>query len=116
VVILQGASAALLLAMAAAPVFAVAAVLYVGRQAAMTGSWPIQQAYAMTVVEPGERATASSAAYGTWGLASSATPVLGGRWLQANLFALPLVAGAACYALSVALFDWLFRRRQKTLW
>ncbi len=113
VVGLQGASAALLLAMALVPAFPLAALLYVWRQATMTASWPIQQAYAMTVVEPSERATASSAAYGMWGLASSATPVLGGRWLQSNLFALPFVAGAGCYGLSVMLFGGLFGRRER---
>lgn len=110
---LQGTSAALLLAMALVPAFPLAALLYVWRQVAMTTSWPIQQAFAMTVVEPGERATASSAAYGTWGLASSLTPALGGRWLQNNLFALPFVAGAGCYWLSVALFGAFFGRRER---
>lgn len=113
VVGLQGASAALLLAMALVPAFPLAALLYVWRQVTMTTSWPIQQAYAMTVVEPDERATASSAAYGTWGLASSLTPALGGRWLQSNLFVLPFVAGAGCYWLSVALFGSLFGRRER---
>lgn len=113
VVGLQGASAALLLAMALVPAFPLVALLYVWRQATMTTSWPIQQAYAMTVVEPEARATASSAAYGTWGLASSLTPALGGRWLQSNLFVLPFVAGAGCYWLSVALFGALFGQRER---
>jgi MFS family permease len=113
VVALQGSSAALLLAMAVAPLFPVAALLLVGRQMAMNSSWPIQQAYAMTVVEPNERATASSVAYGTWGLASSVTPALGGYWLHANNFVLPFIAGTACYGLSVCLFWAFFHRRER---
>jgi MFS family permease len=110
---LQVASAVFLLAMAFSPVFAFAAVLLVARQAAINTSWPIQQAYAMSVVVPDERAAASSSAYGTWGLASSLSPALGGRWLQSNLFALPFIAGAGCYAISGAIFVGLFGRRDR---
>lgn len=113
VVALQGSSAALLLAMAVAPFFPIAALLLVGRQIAINSSWPIQQAYAMTVVDPDERATASSVAYGAWGLASAATPALGGYWLHTNNFALPFIAGAVCYGLSVYLFWAFFHRRER---
>jgi MFS family permease len=110
VVALQGASAVALAAMVAAPVAWVAALLMVARTTLLNVSWPVQQSYMMGIVAPRERAAVSSTTYAAWGLASAFSPIVAGAWIDQGQLALPVLAGAACYAVSALVFLGFFRR------
>ena len=105
----QGASALALGSMVFAPVAWVATSLMVVRAVTMNMSWPVQQSYMMGIVRPAERATVSSVTFTAWGLASAASPILSGIWLDQGLLALPVLAGAAAYLLSAAVLLFFFR-------
>jgi MFS family permease len=98
-----------LASMVLAPTAQLAAALYLVRNFLMNLAWPAQQSYIMGVVDPRERATASSVTSAAWGVANSISPAISGAWLDAKLLALPLLAGAASYLLSVLTFYGFFR-------
>ena len=98
-----------LASMVVAPTAQLAAALYLVRNFLMNLAWPAQQSYIMGVVDPRERATASSVTSAAWGIANSISPAISGIWLDARLLALPLLAGAASYLLSVLTFYGFFR-------
>jgi MFS family permease len=105
VLVLQGLSAVALGGMVAAPVTWLAALLMVARTTVLNMSWPLQQSYIMSVIEPHSRAAVNGITFAAWGLASSASPILAGIWLDQRELGLPMLAGAACYALSaISLF------------
>jgi MFS family permease len=108
VLLTQGISSLFLGVMVLAPTALVAAVMFVVRQFLMNLAWPAQQSYIMGVVEPKERATASSLTYATWGLANSLSPRLSGIWLGQGQLVWPLLFGAGSYLLSVTLFYGFF--------
>ncbi|MBI1800095.1 MAG: MFS transporter, partial [Chloroflexi bacterium] len=110
VLVTQGTASLFLVSMIFAPTAALAAALYLVRNFLMNLAWPAQQSYIMGVVEPRERATASSAVFAVWGLANSISPAIAGVWLDQGQLALPLMAGTVSYLLSVALFYGFFRR------
>jgi MFS family permease len=106
----QGVAAPVMAAMVLAPTAVAAAALYFVRQFLLGKSWPIQQAFLQDVVVPEERGAGNSIAFGTWGLAMSVSPNIGGEWLNEGLLSLPLLAGASSYLLAVVLFYLTFRR------
>ncbi|MCA1554892.1 MAG: MFS transporter, partial [Chloroflexi bacterium] len=106
----QGLAALFLALMVSAPTASFAAALYLVRNFLMNLAWPAQQSYIMGVVDPSERATASSTTNAAWGIANSISPAISGAWLDARLLALPLLAGAGSYVLSVAIFYGFFRK------
>lgn len=108
----QGVGTFFLLAMIVAPTAFLAALLFVIRQFLMNLSWPVQQTHLQDVVVPEERGAGNSLAFGTWGLANSLSPTLGGEWLRQGFLSLPLLAASASYLLSVALFYAFFYRAQ----
>jgi predicted MFS family arabinose efflux permease len=110
VLLTQGISSLFLGVMVLAPSAIAAALLFVVRQFLMNLAWPAQQSYIMGVVEPEERATASSLTYATWGLANSLSPRLSGIWLGQGQLMWPLLFGAGSYLLSVAVFYGFFRK------
>jgi predicted MFS family arabinose efflux permease len=106
----QGVGTFFLVAMIVAPTAFLAAVLFLIRQFLMNLSWPVQQSHLQAVVAPEERGAGNSLVFGTWGLANSLSPTLGGEWLRQGFLSLPLLAASASYVLSVALFYVMFRR------
>ncbi len=106
----QGLAALFLGAMVVAPSAQFAAALYLVRNFMMNLAWPAQQSYIMGVVDPRERATASSTTLAAWGVANSISPAISGAWLDAKLLALPLLAGATSYLLSVFSFYGFFHK------
>jgi MFS family permease len=110
VLLTQGISSLFLGVMVLAPSAIAAALLFVVRQFLMNLAWPAQQSYIMGVVEPEERATASSLTYATWGLANSLSPRLSGIWLGQGQLVWPLLFGAGSYLLSVTVFYGFFRK------
>jgi MFS family permease len=110
VLVLQGASALTLAGMVAAPATWAASLLMVARTTLLNMSWPVQQSYVMGVINPRERAAVNSVTFAAWGLASSASPVLAGVWLDQRELGLPLLAGAVCYGLSALSLYVFFRK------
>jgi predicted MFS family arabinose efflux permease len=101
-----------LLAMAlVAPIFEIAAVAFVFRNALANFGWPLQQALLMGRVVPEERATAAGVGFAVWGLANAIGPSIAGLLIQTGSLALPLVLGAAAYAGGGLGFGLGFRRR-----
>jgi MFS family permease len=109
VLLTQGSSAFALIGMIFAPITWVGASLMVLRSTLVNMSWPIQQSYAMGVVQPHERATVSSATMAAWGLASAVSPLISGVWFDQQLLELPLLAGAICYLASAVFLFTSFR-------
>ena len=108
VVLTQGLASAVLVLMAFAPGASVAAMLWVCRTIVMNASWPVQQSYIMGVVEPSERASASSLTYAAWSITGALTPPIGGALLGAHLYTVPFLLGAVCYAIAIGIFYWFF--------
>jgi hypothetical protein len=80
-----------------APVFAVAASLFVLRGFFTNVAWPFQQALLMTATVPEERATAVGAGFAVWGFTNALGPLASGALLGAGVFALPLLIGSLMY-------------------
>jgi MFS family permease len=109
VVLTQTLASLTLVLMAFVPTVSLAVVLWILRPVMMNSSWPVQQAYIMGVVDPGERASASSLTYGAWSIASALTPPIGGALLAAHLYSVPFLLGAVCYAIAIGVFYACFR-------
>jgi MFS family permease len=88
-------SSLLLVTVAIAPTFGVAAVLFVLREGLVEMDVPTRQSYVMAVVRPEERTVASGVTslvrLGAWAVA----PSFAGLFMASGAFAAPLVAGAA---------------------
>jgi MFS family permease len=110
VVLTQGFAALSLGAMIFAPTASIAAALYLVRYCMINLSWPAQQSYIMGIVAPEERAAASSLTFAAWGLASSLSPTVGGRWLDQGLLPLPILASTTSYLLSIGVFYAFFSK------
>jgi MFS family permease len=108
VILTQGASSLVLVLMAFSPTVSIAVTLWLCRTIVMNPSWPIQQAYIMGVVEPGERASAASLTYAAWSIAGALTPPIGGALLGMHLYTVPFLLGAICYAIAIGIFYWFF--------
>ncbi len=80
-----------------APVFTIAAALFVLRSFFTNLSWPFQQALLMTATVPEERATAVGSGFAVWGFTNGLGPLASGALLGAGVFALPLVIGSLMY-------------------
>ncbi|HJW48835.1 MAG TPA: MFS transporter, partial [Candidatus Limnocylindria bacterium] len=80
-----------------APVFSVAASLFVLRGFFTNLSWPFQQSLLMTATVPEERATAVGAGFAVWGFTNALGPLASGALLGAGVFALPLLLGSLMY-------------------
>lgn len=108
VVVSQSLASACLVVMAFAPAVSVAVGLWLCRTFVMNASWPVQQAYIMDVVDPAERASASSMTYAAWSVASALTPPIGGALLGVHLYTVPFLLGALCYVVAISFFYWRF--------
>ncbi|MEO6026714.1 MAG: MFS transporter [Candidatus Binatia bacterium] len=88
-------SSLLLVTVAIAPSFWVAAVLFVLREGLVEMDVPTRQSYVMAVVRPDERTVASGVTslvrLGAWAVA----PAFAGLFMASGSFAAPLIAGAA---------------------
>ncbi|HEV8669919.1 MAG TPA: MFS transporter [Candidatus Limnocylindria bacterium] len=80
-----------------APVFTVAASLFVLRGFFTNLSWPFHQALLMAATVPEERATAVGAGFAVWGFTNALGPLASGALLGAGIFVLPLVVGSLMY-------------------
>jgi predicted MFS family arabinose efflux permease len=105
-------SSVLLLTVAWAPSFPVAAVLFLLREGLVEMDVPTRQSYVMAVVRPEERLTASGVTslvrLGGWAIA----PAVAGALMQSQSLALPLVVGAAIKIAYDALLYVAFRSRR----
>jgi hypothetical protein len=88
-------SSLLLVTVAIAPTFPIAAALFVLREGLVEMDVPTRQSYVMAVVHPEERTVASGVTslvrLGAWAVA----PSFAGLFMEGGAFAAPLVAGAA---------------------
>jgi MFS family permease len=103
-------SSALLVTVAFAPSFAVAAVLFLVRESLVEMDVPTRQSYVMAIVRPEERTVVSSVTnlvrMSGWTLA----PFIGGAVMQRVSLVVPLVVGAALKIAYDALLYLAFRR------
>ena len=80
-----------------APVFTIAAALFVLRSFFTNLSWPFQQTLLMTATVPEERATAVGSGFAVWGFTNALGPLASGALLGAGVFVLPLIIGSLMY-------------------
>ena len=80
-----------------APVFTVAASLFVVRGFFTNLSWPFHQSLLMAATVPEERATAVGAGFAVWGFTNALGPLASGALLGAGVFAFPLLVGSLMY-------------------
>ena len=80
-----------------APVFTVAASLFVVRGFLTNLSWPFHQSLLMAATVPEERATAVGAGFAVWGFTNALGPLASGALLGAGVFVLPLLVGSLMY-------------------
>ena len=90
--------------------FRIVSVLYVVRNFLMNMSSPIQSAFMMSLVEPEERASASSMTGTAWSMANSVTPSIGGYMMEHISLSLPFHICALHYATSITLFYMFFHK------
>jgi len=93
-----------------APVFAVAAWLFVVRGFFTNLSWPFHQSLLMAATVPEERATAVGSGFAVWGFTNALGPLASGAMLGAGIFVLPLVVGSLMYFLGGLAFGIGFSR------
>jgi len=93
-----------------APVFAVAAWLFVVRGFFTNLSWPFHQSLLMAATVPQERATAVGAGFAVWGFTNALGPLASGAMIGAGIFVLPLVVGSLMYFLGGLAFGIGFGR------
>ena len=105
-------SSLLLVTVAIAPSFPIAAVLFVLREGLVEMDVPTRQSYLMAVVRPEERTVASGVTslvrLGAWAVA----PAFAGLFMQSGSFAAPLMAGAGMKITYDLLLWSAFRRVQ----
>ena len=105
-------SSLLLVTVAIAPSFPIAAALFVLREGLVEMDVPTRQSYLMAVVRPEERTVASGVTslvrLGAWAVA----PAFAGLFMQRGSFAAPLIAGAAMKITYDLLLWSAFRRVQ----
>ena len=91
------ASGACLALIVLAPVFTVAASLFVLRGFFTNLSWPFHQSLLMAATVPEERATAVGSGFAVWGFTNALGPLASGALLGAGVFVLPLLIGSLMY-------------------
>ena len=80
-----------------APVFTIAASLFVLRGFFTNLSWPFHQSLLMAATVPEERATAVGSGFAVWGFTNALGPLASGAMLGAGIFVLPLLVGSLMY-------------------
>jgi MFS family permease len=80
-----------------APVFTIAASLFVLLGFFTNLSWPFHQSLLMAATVPEERATAVGTGFAVWGFTNALGPLASGALLGAGIFALPLLVGSLMY-------------------
>ena len=80
-----------------APVFTIAASLFVLRGFFTNLSWPFHQSLLMAATVPEERATAVGSGFAVWGFTNALGPLASGALLGAGIFVLPLLVGSVMY-------------------
>lgn len=108
-----GTAGACLALIVVAPLFTIAALLFLVRSFVTNLSWPFHQSLLMAATVPEERATAVGAGFAVWGLANAAGPFIAGSLLAAGSFGLPLLVGAAMYVTGGIVFGVGFTRIQR---
>lgn len=103
-------SATTLALIVVAPVFWLAATLYLVRSFATNLSWPFHQSILMTATVPEERATAVGTGFAVWGTTNALGPLAGGALIAAGVLTLPLLIGAVMYLGGGLVFGLGFRR------
>jgi MFS family permease len=89
----------LLLLVAFAPTFPVAAALWVARSLLSQLDVPTRQAYTMAMVQPDEQAAAAGLTASVRGVSSAVSPSLSGLAMAQGLFGLPFIAAGTLKAL-----------------
>lgn len=92
------------------PDFRIVSILYVARNFLMNMSSPIQSAFMTSLVEPEERASASSMTGTAWSMANSLTPSIGSYIMEHISLSLPFHVCALHYVTSIALFYIFFHK------
>ncbi len=100
----------LLLLVAFAPTFPLAAGLWVARSLLSQLDVPTRQAYTMAMVQPEEQAAAAGLTASVRGLSSAVSPSLSGLAMAQGLFGLPFIAAGTLKALYDLTLYAIFRR------
>ncbi|MHB8926727.1 MAG: MFS transporter [Bacillota bacterium] len=93
-----------------APWFAVAAGAYLVRNTVMNMIGPVRSTFSMEMVDPGERATASSLEQMTWQLSWAVASAVSGQVISRHGYGPVFLAGAAIYVLAGVAYPALFPR------
>lgn len=110
IVATRAVGALLLLPMAVAPSFVLAGAIYFVRQALTRMSMPLRQSFAMTITDPGERASvAGLSGLGTQ-VSMAVSPVFAGELFQAASLAVPFELAGLLQVVNAALYYALFHR------
>lgn len=93
-----------------APAFTIAGIGYVARVVLMRMAAPVESAFSMEILDPGERGTTVGLQAAVSQLLSSVASYLGAILMQAGDFRTPFMFMAGAYFLSTSLF-WIFFRK-----
>jgi hypothetical protein len=97
VLLALSASGTCLALIVAAPIFTIAASLFVVRAFFTNLSWPFQQSLLMAATVREERATAVGTGFAVWGFTNALGPLASGALLGAGIFVLPILVGSLMY-------------------
>lgn len=111
IVILRGISAPLLLGLAASPLLASSAALYIGRILLTNITWPVDNAFSMELVPPDMRATLAALRSTSWNLAWAVASGLGGLIIVQFGYGVAFAIGAAFVIFGSAAYYVGFRSR-----
>jgi|Deesub1362B_J571_1020462.scaffolds.fasta_scaffold11355_2 MFS family permease len=110
IILTQAMATVLLAIIPLVPDFRIVSVLYVVRNFLMNMSHPIQSAFMMSLVEPEERASASSITGTAWSIPNSISPSIGGYIMEHLSLSLPFHICAAHYTASIIFFYLFFHK------
>jgi MFS family permease len=113
VVLTQGTSILLLIAIPLIPDFLIVGLLFILRNLLMNMAGPIVRALVMNLTDPSERSTVSAFVSIAWSLPNSATPSIGGYLLQHVSLSIPFFLTALFYAAATLLFYIFFRNIER---
>ncbi len=107
-VIFRAIQALLLIPLALAPSFVIAASIYLVRMLAQRVALPLRQSYTMAVADPEERARVAALSTLPSQVTSSSTPVLAGYLFDHALLALPFELGSVLQLANTTAFYYFF--------
>ncbi|MEM1947919.1 MAG: MFS transporter [Candidatus Caldarchaeum sp.] len=110
IVATQMSSTALLVLIPLSPDYTVVSVLYVFRALLMNMANPLITALILSVINPDERATASSISTITWSIPNALTTPLGGYLMENVSLSAPFFLCGILYASAITMFYYFFRK------